>query len=59
MRNPSANTACMTISARPGKNIDTRLGPLSNAQRNAVITTPFTSASGRIASGPTWPWAEM
>ena len=39
MRNPSANAACMTTSARPGTIIDTRLGPLSSAQRSAVVKT--------------------
>ena len=59
MRNPSANTARMTTSARPGTIIETRLGLISSAQRRAVVTTALASVSGAIASGPTWPSAEI
>ena len=49
----SANAVRITISARPGTSIETCLAPPSSAQRSAVVTTAFASASGAIASGPT------
>ena len=50
MRNPSANTVCITPSARPGTIIETWLGLFSSAQRSVVVTTAFASASGAEVS---------